>query len=504
MNDTKIRHYFFTFISIHIFCWTIAPLLFLGNGPLDVMEGLAWGKEWQWGYDKHPFLAPWLTQLANLGGGGHALWTVYLLSQLCIAVCFYAMWRLSQKFLNPWQAFFAVLILEGVYFFNFTTPEFNPNIIMLPLWALSCWAFYSALTTDKWQSWCATGLWAGLAMVAKYYSAALLVCMLLLLLVDTEARIHWRKPGPYICAGIALLVMLPNIVWLTQHDFIAVAYALSRGGHHATLWWDHIYYPVNYIGQAFLTILPTLIIFIPLFFTKSDGTRLSTFDRRFLAWMAYGPFILTLLFSMVTAAKLRTEWATPLFSFTGLLLFIYKRPQITKQNAKRVVAITIGFFLLALIAFAVINVAVPYVTGKDKEATYPGQAMSMRITQLWHQRYHTRLQYVAGPREAASNVGFYSSDSPVVYFNWSHQSSPWVNEAQMRQSGAVFVWEIDHGGKHLPPSILQRFPNLQMLPVQYIRQASGAHLAKLAIGVAFLPPKSPQFTTQEGNKRNNG
>ena len=34
-------------------------------------------------------------------------------------------------------AFFSVIILEGIFFYNYTTPEFNVNISQLPFWALT-------------------------------------------------------------------------------------------------------------------------------------------------------------------------------------------------------------------------------------------------------------------------------------------------------------------------------------------------------------------------------
>ena len=30
----------------------------------------------------------------------------------------------------------SVLLLEGIYFYNFTTPEFNVNVCQLPFWSL--------------------------------------------------------------------------------------------------------------------------------------------------------------------------------------------------------------------------------------------------------------------------------------------------------------------------------------------------------------------------------
>ena len=67
-----------SFIGLQAFCWVLVPSLFNANLPLDVIEALSWGREWQWGYHKHPPMKPWLAE----GVGAlftYADWSLYLL-----------------------------------------------------------------------------------------------------------------------------------------------------------------------------------------------------------------------------------------------------------------------------------------------------------------------------------------------------------------------------------------------------------------------------------------
>ena len=41
----------------------------------------------------------------------------------------------------------SVLLIEAIYFYNFTTPEFNVNVCQLPFWALC--VYYSWKLFDK-------------------------------------------------------------------------------------------------------------------------------------------------------------------------------------------------------------------------------------------------------------------------------------------------------------------------------------------------------------------
>jgi len=62
---------------------------------LDIIEGLAWGHEWQLGYHKGPPLFAWLVELAAVLSGKQ-LWLIYLESQICVAVAFFGVWQLGR------------------------------------------------------------------------------------------------------------------------------------------------------------------------------------------------------------------------------------------------------------------------------------------------------------------------------------------------------------------------------------------------------------------------
>ncbi|MBT8340768.1 MAG: dolichyl-phosphate-mannose-protein mannosyltransferase, partial [Desulfatitalea sp.] len=91
---------FFIWIVGHMVCWTLLPTLVNPNLPYDVIEGLAWGHEWQWGYYKHPPIKPWfLESMAILSCRGE--WAMYLLSQLCVGAASWSVWRLGRDLLSP-------------------------------------------------------------------------------------------------------------------------------------------------------------------------------------------------------------------------------------------------------------------------------------------------------------------------------------------------------------------------------------------------------------------
>src|SRR5262249_43082965 len=142
---------------------------------------------------------------------GDQLWACFLISQLAIAVSFWAIWQLARSIVSPLGALIAVLLLEGTATFTRYSPEFNANIVELPFWALAGWSFHRALRLHRSGDWALLGVWLALAGYGKYVAALLAATMVGFLLLDPLARRSWRTAGPYLCAAICITLLLPHL-----------------------------------------------------------------------------------------------------------------------------------------------------------------------------------------------------------------------------------------------------------------------------------------------------
>ncbi|NUQ02098.1 MAG: glycosyltransferase family 39 protein, partial [Armatimonadetes bacterium] len=124
--DRAARRGFWRLAAAHLAAWTLLPALCYPNAPLDAVEMYYWGHQWQWGYSKHPPLPGWLAAVVVDGGLGAP--GLYLLSQLCVLACFWSAWRLGVELLGPRLALWSVVLLQGVFYFSVTSPEFNNNL----------------------------------------------------------------------------------------------------------------------------------------------------------------------------------------------------------------------------------------------------------------------------------------------------------------------------------------------------------------------------------------
>ena len=117
---------------------------------------------------------------------------------------------MKELFNNKSFALLSVLLLEGIYFYNFTTPEFNVNVAQLPFWSLSVYFTWRCIKNDKAIDYLFLGLFIGLGILSKYLFVYLVIGIKLVF-------IYWIRKGKkikfsnYFIAGpVALLILLPH------------------------------------------------------------------------------------------------------------------------------------------------------------------------------------------------------------------------------------------------------------------------------------------------------
>jgi len=150
------RDGFAAFALVHTALWTALPTALYPNLPLDLIEALTYGREWQLGYDKLPPLPWWLIEVAYQAFGVD--WVYYLIAQATVLVTFALVWLMARRLVGPAGALAAVLIVDGLHYFNFTAPKFNHDVIQLPFWALAGLSFHGALRSGRLRDWCLLGI----------------------------------------------------------------------------------------------------------------------------------------------------------------------------------------------------------------------------------------------------------------------------------------------------------------------------------------------------------
>ncbi len=105
----------------------------------------------------------------------------------------------------------------------FEATEFQYTSFAFLWYALIAWFTIKLLKTENPRWWLAIGAAVGLGLLTKY-SITFYIAGILVGLVVTRARKYFVSPWFWGGIGLALLIFLPNLIWLAHHDFISYTF----------------------------------------------------------------------------------------------------------------------------------------------------------------------------------------------------------------------------------------------------------------------------------------
>jgi len=260
--NRNINNIFFIFALSHLIIWTLVPSLTNKNLPLDTIEALAWGSNLDWGFNKHPPISAFFPEIFYQIFGAQD-WAYYLLSQIFVLIAFYFVFKFAYEiFGNIKLSLISVFLLSSIYFYNFTTPEFNVNVCQLPFWSLVVyysWKIYQSKEI-KFKDCFLIGLFGAIGFLSKYLFIYLLFSIVLLFIY----LIYFKKVKKFdfkylITLEVFIVLLIPHFVWLYNNDFITIFYGLKRTGLEGSSILDHLKYPIIFV-------LKQIGILIPFFF----------------------------------------------------------------------------------------------------------------------------------------------------------------------------------------------------------------------------------------------
>ena len=394
------------FLFVHLIVWTLIPSLSNNNLPLDTIEALAWGSNLDWGFNKHPPLSALAVEIFYEIFGNQD-WAYYFLSQIFVVSAFFIVFKFSKDFFkNPILGLISILLLEGVYFYNFTTPEFNVNVCQLPFWALSVLYCWKGFEDNKTIDWLLFGLFAALGILSKYLFIYLLISMdVFFLYMIIKKKINYKC---LISLAPFLLVLLPHFIWLIENNYITITYALHRTGLEEQNFLNHITHPLIFLGKQIGILIPFFLMF--LFIVSKLKAKFNFKDKKllFLLTINIVPIILIFLTSMLMGVKIRTMWMTPFYLFFGVLLVYIFRSQINLNKLKYFISLFLTLFILSPFAYVYISII-----EMDKRTDYPGKKIAQIVQNNWNSNFSNKIGWVGGNEWHAGNLSYHLNSRPI-------------------------------------------------------------------------------------------
>ncbi len=426
---------FAVFLLLNAVLWSIVPLLRLSL-PMDTQEAMVWGKYCLLGTTKHPPLSGWLAynfwQLCGRWDGA-----MYILSQLCVAAGVLYIYKLAREFLDEKRAIVAALLQFGVIYYNFSSVEFNVNVISLALWPAVAFYFWRGYTQNRWRDWLLFGLFAGLNLLNKYVGGLLLAAIGVFVVVNPAARQLLKNGKAYAAGLLALAVVAPHLWWLYQTDFAAFDYLAHRSSAgKITTWVRHFIYPLKFLSAQVLFAAAAGLTYW-LFYRRnpSQPRKLRQDQTQFLLIVGLLPLAVWVAISLLGGHALKSMWGFPCLFMLGIMLGYFWPVKCAEKQLKQIftaMAVWTSLFAVAYGVQCMLTTSERFQTDSIK--------VVRQLEDAWRQNMSKQpLEYVGADVWYANLPALYGSREikPMIWLE--PKANPWFDVTDWQQKGALII-----------------------------------------------------------------
>jgi 4-amino-4-deoxy-L-arabinose transferase-like glycosyltransferase len=492
-------------MAVQVVCWTLAPMLTNDAPPLDVVENTVWGTERVIATYKNPALSSLLIEASRELTGAIG-WPAYVLSQIAICFTYLFVFLLGRPTLGIERALVGTLLLTACYYFGWHTPEFNQDIVEMPLWAGVAFALWRAVETGRPAWWFGLGLFSAGALYGKLSAGILLASAALWLLTDARGRKSFRTAGPWIALGTFLAAIAPLALWLADGGLQIIAdYAVRRGLNKFSA--------LQFVGLQCIVVLPMFgvmwwagLLRAPRIQPALDlreierDWELQRFTH-YLLWMTLAPILLTVVAVTVARTGTKLMWGVPMLNLTGLLAVALAGRDLgdfNKRALRRVLASSIALILATSIGMALTTRYGNQFRSVPDRQNWPQAEISKRMRQIWQNEVGRPLRIVAGDSTnwAAGLVALSNGEIAHVFTSANYKLSPWITSEQVARDGVLVVWpETETGASAQLINFLGgRAPRYETFALRHPGKARD-----VTLGYAIVPPGAAAAGTARRN-----
>jgi 4-amino-4-deoxy-L-arabinose transferase-like glycosyltransferase len=456
------------FATAHAVLWTVILVAQKAaqDVHMDVAEAFGWGQRFLLGYGKHPPLSGWVAGVWFTAFPARD-WSAYGLAMATLGVSLVICWLIARRVVDARRAAMTVLMLAIYPIFNFKGFKYNADLLQLVTLPLIVLAYLNAFEKRTALSGVLLGLAGVAGMMTKYWAATVIGAVGIAALADPARLTLLRSPAPWVAVAIFLVGMVPHLVWLVRVDFAPLVYAGDVYELPSRL--DGMEFALHYLGHNVALLLAPLIALLlalrwrPLRRVLLDSP-LETL-RRAVLWRPGGRSVdlgmarniwiiqaaIALLPPLGAAAfgiYIKTDWGIPLFFLVPVAVLAAPALGVQRIALVRLVVIWLALTLVTLTIspwLAEISVKpVPEVGSMGN----PTSQFAPRLTEVWHQRFHSRWAVVAGTTEVSALMTFYSPDHPATFTPGEVWSSGLTSFAEAKRLG--FIGICDTTDNRLP------------------------------------------------------
>ena len=265
-----------------------------------------WSHMLQAGYHDHPpAIALFIRAVTTLFG--QTVFGVRAVAVLSMTGALYFIWRMTERVYGQTAALWALGLGFILPMTQMGYVLATPDAPLVLFWAAAAAFGLDAVTgPGRWRDFLLAGLFAGLAMTAKYTGVLLPASVFVFVLI--RRRDLLRSPKLWAAVGLAVLVFSPVLWWNYTQGFESFAFQYHHGtGKETVILWKEF---GQFLGGQLLVLSPVVFGLLVWAMLRHQDWRGN--DRRlYLVTLFAAPLLL--FFYKALFAKIQLNWAAPAY-----------------------------------------------------------------------------------------------------------------------------------------------------------------------------------------------
>ncbi|MGC9942708.1 MAG: glycosyltransferase family 39 protein [Verrucomicrobiota bacterium] len=404
----------------------VARWIYLGSGLIGLSEDEAyqwlWSKHLALSYFSKPLGIAFIQRAGTLIGGDTDL-GVRFFSPVFAAVLSLIVLRFLARETGARTAFWMLMVTLAtpLLVVGSLLMTIDPPLVLCWMWAVVA-GWRAVQPEGKTRDWLVVGLAMGLGFLCKPTEGYQIVCWAIFFALLPAARIHLRKPGPWLALLVFALCTLPFIIWNAQHGWINIHHIGANAGMNHK-WHPSLNYFIDFIGSE-------SGLLNPVFSVAAVWAAFAFWKRRqekplwlFLFCMSVPVLLGHLLWSF--HSRILPNWIAPavppLFCLMALFWHEYQRA------AKRllVTGLVLGIFISAFMYDSDLagKIVAKLPGDVDPSHRVRGWREAARLVESEHEQFDANAFIIADRYGTAGLYSFYSAparaaavtEQPLVY-----------------------------------------------------------------------------------------
>ena len=321
-----------------VFVYSILALIVLKIGAVfftnfslygDEAQYWLWSKELDLGYYSKPPLLAWFLS-GHTSFFGDSFFSLKMFPLLAYFLIFFAFYRLCLEInLSKNNSIICSVCFLSIPAASVSSFLISTDLLLLLFWTLSMMILLRIRSVGSLKNFLLLGVFLGLAFLAKYAAIYFLLSLLILVFIDNETLIMFKKNKiPFFAFVLTLLlVVFPNVYWNFINGWVTLSHTADNTNlQNLDL---NFYEPLRFlIAQIFM--VGVVLFFSFLYVIRSF--RLD-FENKFLLIFSLPIIFIVLIESFLVRAN--ANWAAP--ALVSLFILMYR---LVAQRDNRLVIIS--------------------------------------------------------------------------------------------------------------------------------------------------------------------